>query len=71
MVRTTNVTLSGGGEDQDPPCPFRQDKGKAVYLEQQWGKKKRRMDRATRAAVAVAAVAVQAEQRGQLRIASS
>jgi hypothetical protein len=67
MVRTKNVTPSGGGDDQDPPRPFRQDKGKTVYLEQQGGKKKRRLDRATRAAIAVVAVD-QAEQGGQLRI---
>jgi hypothetical protein len=68
MMRTKNVTPSGGGDDQDPPRPFRQDKGKAVYLKKQGGKKKRRLDRATHAKV-VAAAADQAEQGGQLRIA--
>jgi hypothetical protein len=70
-VRTKNVTPSGGGNDQDPPRPFRQDKGKEVYLELQGGKKKIRLDRATRAAVAAAVAADQAEQGGQLRIASN
>jgi hypothetical protein len=52
-----NVTPSGGGDDQDPPCPFRQYKGKTVYLEQQGGKKKRRLDRATPAAIVAMAAA--------------
>jgi hypothetical protein len=34
-----------GGDDEDPPRPFRQVKGKTVYLEQQEGRKKRRLDR--------------------------
>jgi hypothetical protein len=70
MVRTKNVTPVGGGDDQDPICPFRLDKGKYVYLEQQGGKKKRKMDRASRAAVA-AATTERAEQGGQLRICSN
>jgi hypothetical protein len=70
MVRTKNVTPSGGGDDQDPPRPFRQDKGKTVYLEQQGGKKKRWLDRATRAAIAIVAASDQVEQVGQLRISS-
>jgi hypothetical protein len=28
-----NVTPSGGRDDKDPPCPFKQVKGKIVYLE--------------------------------------
>jgi hypothetical protein len=60
----------GGGDDQDPPRPFRQDKGKTVYLEQQGGKKKRWLDRATRAAIAIVAASDQVEQVGQLRISS-
>jgi hypothetical protein len=59
MVRTKNITPAGGGNDQDPPRPFRQDKGKDDYLELQGGKKKRKLDTATRAAVA--AVAERAE----------
>ena len=66
MVQTKNVSLSGGGDDEDPPGPFRQVKGKTVYLEQQEGKKKCRMDRAARAALAAAAE--QAERGGQLKI---
>jgi hypothetical protein len=58
----------GGGDDEDPPCPFRQVKGKIVYLEQQEGIKKRRLYRAARAALAAAAN--QAKQGGQLRISS-
>ena len=64
-----NVTPSRGGDDQDPPRSFRQVRVKTVYLEQQGGKKKRRLDRATRVVIAVAAVD-QVEQGGQLRIAS-
>jgi hypothetical protein len=60
----------GGGDDEDPPRPFRQVKGKTVYLEQQEGCKKRRMDRAARAAAAAAAAAEQAEQGAQLQIPS-
>jgi hypothetical protein len=52
MVRTKNVTPSGGGDDEDPPRPLRQVKGKTVYLEQQEGRKKRRMDRSARVALA-------------------
>jgi hypothetical protein len=70
MVRMKDVTLSGGGDYQDPPRPFRQDKGKDIYLQQQGGKKKRNLDKATRAAVA-ARGADRAEQGGQLRIASN
>jgi uncharacterized ParB-like nuclease family protein len=66
MVRTKNVSAPGGGDDEDPPCPFRQVKGKTVYLEQQKCHKKRRMDRATRAALAAAVAAEQAERGGQL-----
>jgi hypothetical protein len=40
MVRTKNVTPAGGDDDQDPPCPFRQDNDKEVYLEQQGGKRR-------------------------------
>jgi hypothetical protein len=40
MVRTKNVTPLGGGDDQDPPRPFRQDKGKTVHLEQQWARRR-------------------------------
>jgi hypothetical protein len=54
MVRTKNVSTPGGGDDEDPPRPFRQIKGKTVYLEQQEGRKKRHMDRAARAALAAA-----------------
>jgi hypothetical protein len=71
MVRTKNITPSGGGDDEDPPRPFRQVKGKTVYLEQQEGREKRRLDRAARAALVAAATADQAEQGGQLRISSN
>jgi hypothetical protein len=57
MPRMKNVSVPGGGDDEDPPCPFRQVKGKTVYLEQQEGRKKRRLDRAARAALAVAVAA--------------
>ena len=70
MVRTKNVTPSGGEDDEDPPRPFRQIKGKTVYLEQQEGRKKRRLDRATCAALAAAAAVDQAKQGGQLWISS-
>jgi hypothetical protein len=70
MVGTKNVTPAGGGDDQDPPRSFRQVRVKTVYLEHQGGKKKRRLDRATRAAIAAAA-ADQAERGGQLRISSN
>jgi hypothetical protein len=43
MPRTKNVSAPGGGDDEDPPRPFRQVKGKTVYLEQQEGCKKRRL----------------------------
>jgi hypothetical protein len=46
-----------GGDDEDPPRPFRQVKGKTVYLEQQEGRKKQRLERAARAAIAAAAAA--------------
>jgi hypothetical protein len=62
MPHTKNVSAPGGGDDEDPPHPFRQVKGKTVYLEQQEGHKKRRMDRA--------AAAEQAEQGAQLQIPS-
>jgi hypothetical protein len=55
MSRTKNVSVPGGGDDEDPRRPFRQVKGKTVYLERQEGHKKRCMDRAARAAVAAAA----------------
>jgi hypothetical protein len=55
------VSALGGGDDEDPRRPFRQVKGKTVYLEQQEGRKKRHMDRAARAAAAAAAAAEQAE----------
>jgi hypothetical protein len=60
MPRTKNVSVPGG-DDEDPPRPFRQVKGKTVYLEQKEGRKKRRLDRAARAAAAAAA-AEQVEQ---------
>jgi hypothetical protein len=70
MMRTKNVSAPGGGDDEDPPRPLRQVKGKTIYLEKQEGWKKRRMDRAARAALVVAAAAEQAEQGGQLEISS-
>jgi hypothetical protein len=66
MVRMKNVSALGGGDDEDPPRPFRQVKGKTVYLEQQEGHKKRRLDRAARGALAAAAATEQAERGGQL-----
>jgi hypothetical protein len=69
MVHKKNVLAPGGGDDEDPPRPFRQVKGKTVYLEQQEGRKKQRLDRAARAALAAAA-AEQAERGGQLQISS-
>jgi hypothetical protein len=65
MVCTNNVSAQGGGDNEDPPRPFRQVKGKIVYLEQQEGRKKRRLDRAARATL-TAAAAEQAERGGQL-----
>jgi hypothetical protein len=62
--RTKNMSAPGGGYDEDPPRPFRQVKGKTIYLEQQEGRKKHRMDRAARAALAAAASVEQAEQGG-------
>jgi hypothetical protein len=59
-----------GKRRRGPPRPFRQVKGKKVYLEQPEGRKKCRMDRAARAALAVAVVAEQAERGGQLQISS-
>ena len=50
-------------------APFRQVKGKTIYLEQQEGRKKRCLDRAARAAL-VAAAAEQAERGDQMRISS-
>jgi hypothetical protein len=70
MTRTKNVSAPGGGDDEDPPHPFRQVKGKTVYLEQREGRKKRRLDRAARAATAAATAAEQAEQGAQLQIPS-
>jgi hypothetical protein len=70
MVRTKNVSVLGGGYDEEPPCPFRQVKGKTVYLEQQEGQKKQCMDRAASAEIAAAAAAKQAERGGQLQISS-
>jgi hypothetical protein len=61
MVRTKNVSAPRGGDDEDPPRPFRQVKGKTVYLEQQEGRKKRRMDRAARAALAAIVAAEHAK----------
>jgi hypothetical protein len=46
MPRMKNVSAPGGGDDEDPPRPFRQVKGKTVYLEQQEGRKKRCLNRA-------------------------
>jgi hypothetical protein len=69
MVRTNNVSVPGGGDDEDPPRPFRQVKGKTVYLEQQESRKKRCLDRAARAAIAAAA-AEHVERGGQLKISS-
>jgi hypothetical protein len=62
MPRTKNVSTFGGGDDEDPPRPFRQVKGKTVYLEQQEGRKKRCLDRAARAAATAAAAIEQAKQ---------
>jgi hypothetical protein len=70
MPRTKNVSVPGGGDDEDPPRPFRQIKGKTVYLELQEGRKKWRLDRAARAALAAAAAAEQAERGAQLQIPS-
>jgi hypothetical protein len=67
MPHTKNVSVPEGGDDEDPPRPFRQVKGKTVYLEQQEGRKKRHLDRA---ALAAAAAAEQAERGAQLRIPS-
>jgi hypothetical protein len=61
MLRTKNVSAPGGGDDEDPRRPFRQVKGKTIYLEQQEGRKKQRMDRAARAAATAAAAAEQVE----------
>jgi hypothetical protein len=57
MPHMKNVSAPGGGDDEDPPRPFRQVKGKTVHLELQKGRKKRRLDRAARAAMAAAAAA--------------
>jgi hypothetical protein len=57
MPHTKNVSAPGGGDDEDPRRPFRQVKGKTIHLEQQEGRKKRRMDRAARTAAAAAAAA--------------
>jgi hypothetical protein len=62
-----NVSVPGGGDDEDPPRPFRQVKGKTVYLEQQEGRKKHRLDKA---ALAAATAAEQAARGDQLRISS-
>jgi hypothetical protein len=53
-----------GGDEEDPPRPFRRVKGKTDYLEQQEGMRKRRMDRAARAALVATAAAEQAERGG-------
>jgi hypothetical protein len=63
------VSTLGGGDDEDPPRPFRQVKGKTVYLEQQEGRKKQRLDIAARVAIAAAATE-QAERGAQLQIPS-
>jgi hypothetical protein len=55
MVRTKKVSAPGGGDNEDPPRPFSQVKGKTVYLELQESRKKRRLDIAARAALAVVA----------------
>jgi hypothetical protein len=55
--RTRRMCQLGGGDDEDPRRPYRQVKGKTVYLEQQEGRKKQRTDRAAHAAVAAAAAA--------------
>jgi hypothetical protein len=70
MPRMKNVSAPGGGDDEDPPHPFRQVKGKTIYLEQQKGRKKQRLDRAARAALAAAAATEQAERGAQLQIPS-
>jgi hypothetical protein len=62
MPRTKNVSAPVGGDDEDPRRPFRQVKGKTVYLEQQEGRKKRRTDRAACAAAAAAAQAELGDQ---------
>jgi hypothetical protein len=69
MSRTKNVSAPGGGDDEDPPRPFRQVKGKTVHLEQQEGHKKRCLDRAARAVI-TAAAAEPAERGAQLQIPS-
>jgi hypothetical protein len=66
MLRTKNVSALGGGDDEDPPRPFRQVKGKTFYLDQQEGRKKRHLDRAAREALAAAAAAEHVERGGQL-----
>jgi hypothetical protein len=62
MPRTKNVSAPGGGDDEDPPRPFRKVNGKTVYLEQQEGRKKRRLDRTARAALAARTSAEQAKR---------
>jgi hypothetical protein len=62
MPRTKNVSAPGGGDDEDPRRPFRQVKGKTVYLEQQEGRKKRHTDRAACAAAAATAQAELGDQ---------
>jgi hypothetical protein len=69
-MQTKNVSSSRGGDDEDPPHPFRQVKGKIVCLEQHEGRKKRHMDRVARAALVAAAAAEQVERGGQLQISS-
>jgi hypothetical protein len=64
MPRTKNVSAPGGGDDEDPHRPFRQVKGKTVYLEQQEGRKKLCMDRAARAAAASATAAAEQAELG-------
>jgi hypothetical protein len=60
----------GGGDERDPPRPFRQVKGKTVYLEQQEGRKKQHLDRAARTALAATTTVEQAERGDQLQISS-
>jgi hypothetical protein len=62
MPCTKNVSAPGGGDDEDPPRPFRWVKGKTVHLEQQEGRKKRRLEREARAAIAAVAASEQAER---------
>jgi hypothetical protein len=47
-------------------APSGRSRGITIYLEQQEGRKKQRLDRAARAAIAAAAAAEQAERGAQL-----